>query len=74
VKLKLPWRASDVRDARAMEHLPRKAANKEWNQPKTRNCVAVNKAERSWTSDMETQSWSLPMWFLVLLWSNISSL
>ena len=39
-----------------MGYLPRKAANREWNEPKRRKCVAVNKAERSWTSDMETQS------------------
>jgi hypothetical protein len=29
-------------------YLPRKSANREWSQPKRKNCVAVNKAERSW--------------------------
>ena len=28
----------------------------EWNQPKRNNCVAVNKTEKSWTSDMEMQN------------------
>jgi hypothetical protein len=39
-----------------MGYLLRKADNREWNQPKRKKCVAVNKAERSWTSDMEMQS------------------
>jgi hypothetical protein len=39
-----------------MGYLLRKAANREWNQPERRNCIAANKAERSWTSDMEMQS------------------
>jgi hypothetical protein len=50
LKLKLPWRPQDVRDARAMKYLPEEAANREWNQPKRKTkCVAVNKAESSWT-------------------------
>ena len=44
-----------MRDARVVGYLLRKAANREWNQPK-RKFVKVNKAERSWTSDMEMQS------------------
>ena len=32
------------------------AANRVWNQTKRKNCVAVNKAERSWTSDMEMEN------------------
>lgn len=42
--------------------LPRKAANREWKQPKRRKCVAVSKAERTerakspLISNMETQS------------------
>jgi hypothetical protein len=32
--LKLPWRPQDVRDARAVGYLLRKAANREWKQPK----------------------------------------
>jgi hypothetical protein len=30
----LPWRLKDVKDARAMGYLLRKAANREWNQPR----------------------------------------
>jgi hypothetical protein len=33
VILKLLWRPQDVQDARAMDYLLRKAANREWNQP-----------------------------------------
>jgi hypothetical protein len=47
VKMKLPWILQDVRDARAMGYLPRKAANREWNQTKRKKFVAVNKAERT---------------------------
>jgi hypothetical protein len=39
-----------------MGHLSRKAANREWNQPKKKKCIAIIKAERSWTSDMEMQT------------------
>ena len=53
VKLKpgLPWRTQDVRDAKIMGYLPRRAANREWNQPKRKKCVAVTEAERSWRSE-----------------------
>lgn len=44
----LPWRPQGVRDARVLGCLPRRAANKEWNQHKGNKCVALNKAERSW--------------------------
>jgi hypothetical protein len=37
-----------------MGYLLRKAASREWNQPKKKNCAAVNKAER--TSGMQMQS------------------
>lgn len=50
-ELKLPWRPQHDRDARAVEYLLRKAANREWDQPKRKNCVAVNKDERSWRSE-----------------------
>ena len=43
VKLKLPWRAKDVKDARAMGYLLRKAANREWKQPRRKKLVAVNR-------------------------------
>ena len=48
VKLGLSWRVQDVEDARAVGHLLRRAANREWKQPKRKKCVAVNKGERSW--------------------------
>jgi hypothetical protein len=34
VTLKLPWRLKDVKDARSMRYMLRKAANREWNQPR----------------------------------------
>ena len=51
IKLKLPWRPQDIRDARAVGYLLRKAANREWNQPKRKNCAAINQAERNWRSE-----------------------
>ena len=51
VKPRLPWRPQDVRDARAMGYLLRKAASREWNQSKREKCVAVSKAEMSWRSE-----------------------
>ena len=47
---------TDVIEARAMRYLLRKVAFREWNQPKKKNCIAVNRTERSWTSDMGMQS------------------
>ena len=41
VKLKLPWIPQDVRDVRIVGYLPRKAANREWNQPKRTKFVAA---------------------------------
>jgi hypothetical protein len=61
--LKLPWRLKDVRDARVMGYMLRKAANREWNQPRRKQFVAVNKDRKksgdlktSLTSAMERQS------------------
>jgi hypothetical protein len=34
VTWKLPWRPNDVKDARALGYLPRKAANREQGQPR----------------------------------------
>ena len=63
VTLKLPWRLKDVKDARAMGYMLRKTANREWNQPRRKQFVAVNKDENgvgdlntALTSDMEMQS------------------
>jgi hypothetical protein len=46
VTLKLPWRVKDVKDARAMGYMLRKAANREWNHPRRKQFVAVNKDEK----------------------------
>ena len=55
VKLKpgLPWTIHDVRDSRVMGYLLRSAANRGWNQPKRKKCVAINKAEK------ELENWSV---------------
>jgi hypothetical protein len=44
--LKLPWRLKDVKDARAMGYMLRKAANREWNQTRRKQFAAVNKDEK----------------------------
>jgi hypothetical protein len=46
VTLKLPWRLKDVKDARAMGYMLRKAANRKWNQPRRKQFVAINKNEK----------------------------
>jgi hypothetical protein len=46
VTLKLSWTLKDVKNARAMLYMPRKAANREWNQPRKKQFVAVNKDEK----------------------------
>ena len=46
VTLKLPWRPQDFRDVRAVGYLLRKTANREWDQPRRRKFVAVNKDEK----------------------------
>jgi hypothetical protein len=63
VTLKLPWRPQDVRDARAMGYLLKKAANREWNQPRRKKFDAVNRGKKgvgdlktTLTSDIEMQS------------------
>ena len=50
VKMKpgLCWRPQDNGDARAVEYLLRKAANRKWNQPKGKKSILVNKPERNW--------------------------
>jgi hypothetical protein len=58
----LPWIPHSDEDAEVMGYLPRKAANKKWNQPKRKKFVAVNKDESirnlqsSLALDMEMQS------------------
>ena len=46
VILKLPWGSQDVQDARAMSYLLRKAAEREWMQPRREKFVAINKDEK----------------------------
>ena len=46
VSWKLPWRLKDVKDARAMGYMLRKAANRKWNQPRRKQFVAINKNEK----------------------------
>ena len=46
VILKLSWRLKAVKDARAMGYMLMKAANRDWNQPRRRQFVAVNKDEK----------------------------
>ena len=41
--LKLPWSPQDVQDARGMGLLLRKTSNNEWNQPRRKKFVVVNK-------------------------------
>ena len=86
VTLKLPWRPKDVKDARAMGYLLRKAANREWNQPRRKKFVAVNKDEKgvgdlktTLTSDKEMKSLefaqliSLPWELQLSDWMNLRS-
>jgi len=61
--LKLIWRPQDVKDARVVGYLLRKAAKREWNHPRRNKSVVVNKDEEgvgdlktALTSDMEMQS------------------
>ena len=75
VKLKLTWGPQDVIDAGATGCLPRKAANREWNQLRRKNFVVVNKDEKG-VEDLKTallpdmeRDWSLPTWFPVLFWA-----
>ena len=46
VTLKLPWRLKDIKDARAMGYMLRKAANREWNQPRRKQFIAISKDEK----------------------------
>lgn len=43
------WRIKDVGDARVMGYLMRRAANREQKQHEKETCVAVIKAEWSWS-------------------------
>ena len=63
VTLMLPWQFHDVGDAKAVGYLLRKAANREWNQPRRKKFAAVKKDKKgvgdlktAMISDMEMQS------------------
>ena len=69
--MKLPWRSQDVRDARDVSYLLKKAANREWNQLKRKKFVTDNKCEKGvgdlkivLTSDIEIQFSVCPATFL----------
>ena len=47
----LLWRSQDVRDARVVEYLQIRTANREWKHSKRRKCVVLNKAEWNWKSE-----------------------
>ena len=46
VTLKLPWGLKDLKDARAMWYMLRKAANREWIQLRRRTFSAANNDEK----------------------------
>jgi hypothetical protein len=46
VTLKLPWRHPDVKDIRAMGYMLKKATNREWDQSRRKQFVAVSKDEK----------------------------
>ena len=56
----LPWRTQDVRNVKGHGIPAKRAANREWIQPKRKKCAVDNKAGQSWRSeerfDMEMQS------------------
>jgi hypothetical protein len=56
VTLKLPWRLKDVKDARAMGDMLRKAANREWNQPRRKQWLQSTKTKKEWRSLCSTLS------------------
>ena len=46
VKPEVPWRHQFLGESRFVGYLPRKAANREWNQCKTERSVSVSEAKR----------------------------
>jgi hypothetical protein len=53
VTLNLPRRSQNVQEARAAGYQLTKAANSEWNQPRKKNFVAVEKEEKG-VEDLKT--------------------
>ena len=77
--LKLPWIPQDVRDARTVVYLLRKAANRvEPAQEKEVCCSQQSWKELEiwrvlWHQTWRCRVWGLPSWFPVLLWFSIPS-
>ena len=46
-----PWRPLDNAEARAVGYLPKKTANRVWNQSNRKKCVSVNRAEKCCRSE-----------------------
>jgi hypothetical protein len=74
VKLGLPWRPQDAGDVRVLGYLLKNAANRERNQPKRNKCVVDRVEEYFDIRHGRCRVWSVPRWFLVLLWSSVSPL
>lgn len=76
-KAEMPWRHQDARDTTALGYLPRKAANRKWNQPKRSVLQSIKSKEleiyRVFKIRHGIEVLNLPSWFLVILWSRISS-
>ena len=51
VSWKLPWRLKDVKDARAMGYMLRKADNREGNQPGESSLLQSTKMKKEWRSE-----------------------
>jgi hypothetical protein len=74
------WSLQDVGCARAVRYLPKKTADREWNQAKGEQTVAGSRARRAGPSkcfDMRrgvTRFAFLPCWVSVFFYTNISLL
>ena len=51
VTLKLPWRLKDVKDARAMGYMLRKAANRSGTSPGESSLLQSTKMKKEWRSE-----------------------
>ena len=74
-----PWRSQEVRDARTVEYLLKRAANRERNQLKRNKVcyIQVDRAERSWRTEESFDIKHGDAEFglcSVLFWSSIFSL
>ena len=62
----MPWITQDVQDVRTVGYLLRKAANREWNQPK-RKIKRVGNVKSTFPSDVEMQFGVFPAGFWVCI-------